>query len=287
MSTAMMQQIIERFPAFAALAGIPEVQELIANLPPGSTSAYLQERLWQSSWWKTTPESARTWQARKLIDPATAGSQARQMSSNVIASATSLGIHLSPAEVAWYSELASQGGWDQTALTRELVDNNKRGRYTAGTINATRDSLRATAANYGVSIGDNNAFKWASDITTGRQTQEGFEDWARAQAKATFPTLAKEIDSGLTVRQIADPYIQIAADTLDLNPETMSLLDPRWQAALQGRDKDGKVTGPLTTQDWQRHIMTDPQYKYDKSSHGQSAALQLRDSLSKTFGLTA
>lgn len=281
-----MQDIIDRFPAFAALGGIPEVQQLIAGLPLGATSSYLQEQLWQSDWWRHTPESSRTWQARKLIDPATAGQQAHTMAANVIGIATTLGIHLSPGEVAWYSELAASNGWDQIALTRSLVDNTQRARFQAGTIGSTRDSLKATAANYGVNISETNAFHWAQQIATGRQTQEGFEDWSRNQAKAAYPMLTKEIDAGLTVRQIADPYLQIAGQLLDKNPDTMSLSDPRWQRALQGRDETGKATGPMNTQDWARHLMTDPQYQYEKSRNGQSAALQLRDALGKTFGVS-
>lgn len=285
--SAVAQQIIDRFPAFAAIAQIPEIGDLLQMASAQNwSSAYFQEQLWNTNWWKHTPESSRTWQTRKLVDPATAGAQAKTMSANVIATSTSLGIHLSPAEVAWYSELAASGGWDQTALTRSLVDNTQRDRFKAGTIGSTKDGLHATAANYGVNISDAAAMTWAQQISTGRQTQEGFEDWTRNQAKAAYPQLTKEIDSGLTVKQIADPYMQIAAQTLGINPETMSLTDPRWQRALQGRDDKGNATGPMTTQDWQRHLMTDPGYNYGHTQNGQAAALQLRDALGKTFGLS-
>lgn len=283
--SALTQQIIERFPEFATILGIPDVANLIETLPPGASSAYFQEQLWHTKWWKDTPESSRTWQARKLVDPATAGQQSKLMAANVIAAASSLGLNLTPNEVAWYTEFANSEGWDETALTRAIVDTHARQKFHAGTINATQDSLRGIAADYGVRVGDETAFKWASQIATGRQTNEGFEDWARNQAKANFPQLEKEIDSGLTVRQVADPYMQIAADTLGLNPSTMLLTDPKWQRALQHRDAKGNLAGPMSTQDWQRHIMTDAAYDYGSSANGQLAALQLRDSLSQTFGI--
>lgn len=285
--SALTQQIIERFPEFATILGIPDVANLIETLPPGASSAYFQEQLWHTKWWKDTPESSRTWQARKLVDPATAGQQSKLMAANVIAAASSLGIDLSPGEVAWYTEFANGEGWDEMALTRAIVDTHKAGRYHAGTVNATGDALRGIAADYGVKLSDASAFKWATQIATGRQTNDGFTDWARNQAKASFPQLEREIDAGLTVRQVADPYIQAAADTLGLNPATMMLTDPKWQRALQHRDAQGKLAGPMSTQDWQRHIMTDPQYGYGKSANGQMAALELRDSLGKTFGIEA
>lgn len=288
-NSVVTQQIIDRFPEFATMLGIPEIADLLVKASqPGNnwSPAYFQEQLWNTHWWQTTPESSRTWQARKLVDPATAGSQSKTMAANVIGAANTLGIHLTPGEVAWYTELAQSNGWDQTALTRSLVDNTKQGRYKAGTIKSTQDTLHATASSYGVSISDANAMHWAQQIATGRQTTDGFESWARNQAKAAYPTLAAELDAGLTVKQVADPYLQIAAQTLGLNPESLSLTDPKWQVPLQHRGADGKPAGPMNTLDWSRKIMQDPIYGYDQSANGRSASLQLRDSLGKTFGLS-
>lgn len=285
---SVSQQIIDQFPSFSAIAAIPEIAALLEKASTeGWTSDYFRSQLWSTDWWKSTPESSRTWQTLKLVDPAQASQQAGTMSSNVIATSTALGLHLTPNEIAWYSELAASGGWDNTQLTRSLIDNTARNRFHEGTVNATRDSLHATAANYGVTMSDQNATTWAQQIATGRQTNEGFEDWARNQAKAAYPSLTKEIDAGLTVKQVADPYMQIAAQQLGLNPETMSLTDPKWQRALQGRDEKGNATGPMTTMDWTRHIMEDPQYDYAHSANGVDASLQLRDSLGKVFGVTA
>ena len=69
--TAVSQQIIDAFPAFAAIAQIPEVADLLTKASQGGwSSAYFQEQLWNTQWWKTTPETARTWQTRKLVLPA-------------------------------------------------------------------------------------------------------------------------------------------------------------------------------------------------------------------------
>lgn len=282
----VVQGIIDQFPEFATMLGIPEVADLLVKGSQQSwTPQYFQEQLWNTKWWKETPESTRQWQTRKLVDPATAGLQSKTMAANVIATSTSLGINLNPTEIAWYTEFAQSQGWDLPTLTRAILDTHNQKRFHAGTVESTKSSLQATAANYGVKIGDDNAFDWASKIATGRATTDGFEEWARNHARGTYPGLEKELDAGMTVRQIADPYMQIASDTLGVNPATMSLTDPKWQRALQGRDANGNVTGPMTTQDWTRHIMSDAQYGYASSANGQSAALQLRDSLAKTFGV--
>jgi hypothetical protein len=283
--SSITQQIIDRFPAFATILQVPEIADLVEKASTGNWSqAYFQEQLWSTPWWKQTPENERTWQALKLVDPAEAGAQAKQMAANVIGTATSLGINLTPAQVSWYSEWASQGKWDQPTLTRSLVDSTAQKQIHAGTINSTRDSLHATAADYGLAISDQNAMRWAEQIATGRQTTDGFADWARNQAKASFPALQKEIDGGLTVKQLADPYFQLAGQTLGVDPDTLSLSDPRWSVALQSRDAKGNIVGPMNTLDWVRKLQTDDAYGYAKTAQGQLAGHQLADDIATTFG---
>lgn len=287
---ATPQEIVDRFPHFAAMFQIPDVANLILlSSQPGQrwSEAFFAEQLRATPWWKNTPEHARKWESTKLSDPALAGKLSRDAAANIIGVANSLGLHLSPAEVALYSEAANAQNWDDKALTRQLVDHTARDRYRAGTVRATQDGLRATASTYAVPLNDKVLFDWSKKIAEGSQTTQGFEDYARTRAKSAFPTLAKEIDAGFTVRQIADPYMQIASQTLGLNPETLNLSDPKWQRALQSRDAKGNIVGPMSTLDWQRTLMTDATYGYDRTEHAKAAALTLRDELGKTFGLTA
>lgn len=288
MTTA--QEIVDRFPAFAAILGVPEIADLIQQASGQGnnwSSAYFREQLWGTHWWKTTPETARTWQMLKLNDPATAGEQSRSVAANVVGIASSLGINLRPEEVALYAEGAAAYGWDDKALTRKLIDQTARDRYQSGAVQATVDSLRATASSYAMPLGDHSLMSWAQKIHAGRATTDGFEQYARTHARVAFPTLQKELEAGLTVKQLADPYLQMAGQTLGVNPDTLDLMNPKWQRALQSRDAKGTITGPMTNLDWQRTLMTDKAYGYDHSANGKTAALQMKDDLSKTFGLTA
>src|SRR5690348_3772981 len=100
---ATTQEIIDRFPAFATMLQIPEVAALLQMASTENwSSAYFQQQLWNTNWWKQSPESARTWQARQLVDPATAGQQQAQMGTMVGSTATSLGVHLTGPEQTFY-----------------------------------------------------------------------------------------------------------------------------------------------------------------------------------------
>jgi hypothetical protein len=60
----------------------------------------------------------------------------------------------------------------------------------------------------------------------------------RARAKAAFPQFANQIDAGMTIRDIADPYISTYAQTLEV-PETQVTLkdsgDPEGAERRPGR----------------------------------------------------
>jgi hypothetical protein len=156
----------------------------------------------------------------------------------------------------------------------------------AGTIQNTASQLGQTAQNYGVPLSDQTAFQWAQKINEGLATSDGFNAYAIDQAKTLYPTLAQHLNQGMTVRQLAEPYLQIAGQTLGVDPNSLELTDPRWTAALQSRNAQGQIQGPMSQLEWQQKIMTDPQYKYAESANGQQAGLELAQNLAKTFGKT-
>ncbi len=287
---AMVNSITEAFPAFAPLLKIPEVAGLLIEAStPGAqwTPAKLQAKLQGTKWWKSSSQSSRQWQVTKLVDPATAAQSSSQIASAILAAAGTAGITLTPTELATMVDNAQDEAWTPQIMQERVVAHAERGRLRAGTLKNTAAKLNETAAAFGVKLAPATAFGWAERIANGRATTDGFESWARDHAKRAYPTLTADIDRGMTVRDIADPYLQTAGELLGLDPAGMDLRKPRWQKALQSRDEKGNITGPMTQLDWERTLMTAPEYGYDKSAHGQKAALQLRGALSRTFGVTA
>jgi hypothetical protein len=282
------QEIADKYPEFAPWLQIPEIADLLTKAATENwTSGKLNLALWNTDWWKTTPATARDWTKTVLSDPATAKQKSSTTGADVNAIALGLGYHLTPNEVAYITNEALSQGWDSQAITRSIVDNVSRNRIQAGTIDSTRDSLMSTAAQYGVNMTDKMYTDWATNIATGRQTAEGFQDYAKYHAGIAYPQLKAELDAGLTVRQIADPYLQAAGNLLGVDPNQMKLTDPKWQRALQARDAKGKIAGPMTMADWNKTVMTDASYGYDKSDNGKLAARQMQQSLGQMFGVSS
>ena len=87
------------------------------------------------------------------------------------------------------------------------------GGHMAGQSAELDEHMRTVATNMGVPITDQYRRTYMQKILAGDYTLEGFESLMRARAKAAFPQFAEQIDSGLSIRDIADPYISTMANT--------------------------------------------------------------------------
>ena len=81
---------------------------------------------------------------------------------------------------------------------------------------------------------------WAAQFAAGTSDPTKFAAFAKDQAIAKYSHLAPQLDSGLTMKQIADPYRKAMADTLEVDPTSVTDSDPFIQKALSFRGTDGK-----------------------------------------------
>lgn len=282
----LVERIKKDFPSLLPYLSDPALAEIILE---GAAGQYTPEKFTSavqgSEWYRTKAPSERQWIITKLVDPARAAQLESQATVQVRQLASQFGVPLTSAQLDLFVNGALQGGWDAAEIQRQLVNYSQTQRLSPGQITATQDQLKATAAAYAIPLSDQTLSHWATQINNGSQTTQGFQDYAQQQAKLAFPSLAKQIDSGLTVKQIGDPYAQIAAQTLGIDPNTVDWSDPKWQKALQSRDKDGNISGPQDHLQWKQTLMTDDAYGYAHSEGGQSAAYDLKGALSSAFGL--
>lgn len=96
-----------------------------------------------------------------------------------------------------------------------------------GTAGDDQDKVRAYAADMGINLNDNQTAAYARRIALGEITLDGIEDEIRAQAIKLYPGLKKSLDAGVTVKEVADIYINQTARLLEINPERISLTDTK------------------------------------------------------------
>jgi hypothetical protein len=285
----------------AAVNGVPlDAAGLIAQLPPdvqavfakavqsaqGGTPldpAAIQGDLMQTNWFRTQSDSEKNLVWATITNPAEVQQEMNNQALKVLQMASQMGVHISLATAASLTHSFIAQGWDDQKLQLELSQQqNARGyAYSPGTILTAEDQVHQTAQNYGINISNATAQQWGQQIAGGQKDQAAFEDYAKYQGMLNHPYWATQIENGATVKQLSDPWIQQAAQTLEVSPDSINLTDPKWNFTT--KDAKGNTT-PMPVAAWNEHLMTDPRYGWDQTQNAKTAAYQMTDQLQQAFG---
>lgn len=273
-----------QYPAFAALMAIPEVATLLNEASNGGwTNDQFTLHLMETNWWKTKSDTERVWEATKLSDPAKAAQEKQQMFQRVATESQLLGVALDTNQLNFITEGAIAGGWSADVLKSAIAGNAQFNKEQPGQIAATQTSLDGIAAQYGIPISPHTTFSWAQKISQGTADQASFQEYAKNQAKISHPYWEKQLDQGVTVRQLADPYIQAASRLLEVSPDSIDLSDHKWSNAFVSTDKAG-AQQPISQLAWQQKLMQDPTYGWDRTGNAREAAFQVSNGIRSSFG---
>lgn len=139
------------------------------------------------------------------------------------------------------------------------------GEVTGGQAMDTVDALKAHSANMGVSYDDGWYTEAARDIAENKSTADDWKRQINDVAKSKYAAFADQIDKGLTVTQVASPYINSMSQILEVPPATISLTDPTINKALTNLDADSK---PALQPIWQFEtgLRKDPRWASTKNA---------------------
>jgi hypothetical protein len=238
----------------------------------------------KTQWWQHTGDSQRQWDAQEKTDPQTTRDKIAGQVSNLSAEASGLGVSLDDATLQKIARDSLREGWNdaqvRAAIGSEALKNP------ALISQTTLTKYKQMASDYGVNWSNDGLSYWVKQgIQNGNDN--GFLDQVRAYSKQLYPTIAADIDKGITVSQYFDPYKQLAAQTLELNANDIDLSDPKWQRSIMALDPKTNERRPMTMYEWQQTLKTDPTYGWDKTKGGHDAATQMATGLAQIFGKTA
>lgn len=243
-------------------------------------------RLRGTGWFKKHGDTARQWLVLNATDPATAKQRMTQREANVKQMLGRSGVSEDPNYVSDLAHKSLLLGWDDATLAGVIAksfDYNPDKAY-KGTGGDAIAAVKKTAADYLVPVSDGTIEKWARATIAGTATADDYTNWAKEQAKSLMPALSKQIDAGMTVRDLVDPYAQIAAKTLGINPEAIDFTESKWRKAVDQVDpKTGDRTMSSLT-DWETQLMKDPTYGYDTSAPGRERGAAFATRLAQTMG---
>jgi hypothetical protein len=250
----------------------------------------------QTGWWRETGPALRRWIALEADDPAAATAERNTIMSTVYDAATGMGIDLKAIEYAGKGNMAmhiaqqaAMFGWSQgeleDAIGAEILRDPILGEQVRE--GSAGRNIRAAATDYGVPISDTVLDQRARQVAAGTSSMADFQTYLIQQAKAIYGDLGGALDRGETVRQVADPYLQIASQMLGLDPSQLQLNDPKWMAALAYKDPATGKSRTLNFDEWQQRIRSDATYGYGKTDMAMDKAREFAMMLGQELGKVA
>lgn len=225
-----------------------------------------QAKAKETSWYKKRADSRREAELLKATNPATWKQKLVQTTAQLRDAAAQMGAQLSSKGLKSMAEKALLGAWNdaqiQDALSHYVRAVN--GVYKGSTGDAIAD-IRQAAYRNGLRVNAGTLDKYAKQIASGATTAEDIVARLRKQAAGLAPAYADQLNAGEDLWDIAQPYVQSMAQTLELNAEDIDLFDPTIRKTLYNSNVEGK---PASKPLWQfeRELRQDKRWLSTKNA---------------------
>jgi hypothetical protein len=242
------------------------------------------DELKKTSWWKSRSDSQKRFAALSAENPAELRKQISNAWGKVRNMAARLGIPLSTATVRSMATAWVKNGLDEDQM-RDMIGKRYRigskgtaeQRGTVGIAGAARFALDEMSREYGMTWSRSFLQSAASKVARGRAQVSDFESYAREQASLRFKAIANDIKEGRTVREIIDPYIQVASEELGLPASIFDTNNVKWLKPVSGDHQ-------FSMDEWVKTIRSDKSYGYDQSQNASRQASVFATQLMSRMG---
>lgn len=270
--------------AYSFLKSQPGVAKVFDDYVKNNLSKEaFQAELRNTEWWKKNSDTMRKTQAMKATDPATYEANLQATTVMVQQEAAKIGASIPPKKLKSIAEKALATNMDEGQLANVLGGYVK---FVGGTLKGEagqyENSIKSYAASQGVTLDDQSVKNQAALIARKLATEDDFKNQIAQQAISSYPGYKQQIEAGQTMQDIANPYIQIMAQQLEVNPASIKLTDPLIRNALNGVNKDGKPTGMDQTTFLQK-VRSDP--RWAQTTGAQNDVMNVGLNVLKSMGL--
>ena len=276
---------------YAIVQNIPELAALLKQAyeedwePNG---AKFQAALEATNWWKTTTATAREWDINSSRDPATYDTLVKNTAGDIKQQALGLGIRLSEETAINLATRSLREGWSPQMVT----DSIGMSALTKGTTGMTQltegfygQSVRQIAQRYGVTLADETFRSFVNRIAVGDESFDSFQDYVLTMAKTLYPALGQQFDAGKTFEDITAGYRQIAADTLEVDPNSIDFMNPLWATAVTYQpDPTTGEQRMMNVTEWGNYLRNTSAFGYEYTDQAKSRAYDVVDRLADMFG---
>lgn len=287
---ARRNRLTAEFGWAASFLDDPEIGPILrlAVGPPSWAPAKLLRELEKTKWWQARSRAQRNWDQGIATDPGTYKKSVEDQRENIKSVVSQLNGFLTEEQVTELATESLRSEWTDrqtiAGVAGEMMKGSDNGDVRFG---ITGRAVRQLSSQYAVPLSNQAADEWARKIATGEMLQTDYETFLRQQAKSLYPSLSADIDRGLTVSTIVDPYSQVAQSTLGVSSDQIDFANPRWNAALNFDDGKGSGRRMMTLFEWGEHLRKDERYGYDRTPNARTKAYSMVSDLGRMFGMTA
>lgn len=280
--------VAQRYPYLTFLVDDPEVGPLLSQAvhPPFLDADVFQARLMQTAWWKRTSDTARTFYGLKSGDPATYQRRRDELKAQVRDIGGTLGYDektLDEGYLNYFADKALEFGLS-TRQIQAMIADEITPMIGASEKGNTLSQIREVQQAYSYAIDNPTLLYWSQEINSGRQTIENFQNMVKQQMKGLFPNLAGMMDSGMTFKQIIEPYRQILSKEFDgRNVEDFDFMgDAKWRHIIDYVDPKDGTHRTMSMQELQNYARSQPEWRNTKNAKDQVS--QIGEQLLQSFG---
>lgn len=239
-----------------------------------------------TNWWKQNSSTARDLQVAKATDPATYAAKVNAAEVEVRQMAGQMGAPIPDSKINAIAQAALAGGYDQNAGMLENIIGGYVNFVSKGTLGGAAGAFQHMIGQYaysqGVQLSDQSTKNQAALIARGLMTQDDAMEQVRQQAISTYPAYEEQINGGQTMKDIAQPYIQTAAQLLERPDTSFTVTTPLIRQALNRVGTDGTPAG-MSLSDFESSIRQSPEWL--QTNNARNDMMQVGRSVLQTMGL--
>lgn len=274
--------------ALQVIYSVPELRQLFERAVNAKKGQYTAERfqaeLQNTTWYRENDQYFRKAWAAEQMGGADWQSDLQEARLIVQDTAGQFGADLTPEELDALSRRYIYEGWAEPArqgllaqaLSEEIsyMPTETGGMALRGQAGTFTDNLKALSLANGLQYTDDWYLSAAKSVASGLTDEGYWERELRSQAASMFPNYGEQINAGMNALDIASPFINVYAQTMERSPYEVSLDNPDIRRAMM----DG-----MGVFEFQQMLREKPEWMNTKQAEDRVSEISLR--VMKMFGL--
>ena len=256
-------------------------EDVAAVLAKAVRQDYTREKLVAelrtTNYFKTTEAAARQFDALLDVDKTTQIETKKNRLRSLVGS-----LNLTEEQFSQVAKTAARRNLDDATATQLLYS----AAFSAGTkpvmetTGVARVRQLAKAYNYDITADEIQSVLTNRPMSSGMVVSEtDLINKMRANIKGVMPQLADQIDSGLTLDDIAGNYRKYAASILEKDPNQINMFQGPFLKAF-----GSKETGQMSLGEWVQALKSDPSFGWQYTTTANQQATDIGLTLARAFG---